>query len=526
MGVIKDFRQRLCQCTSGNAAIILGLSLPALMGGAGLSVDAAQWYLWQRELQFAADQAALAGAWARGNGDTGTAYVTRAEQEFSDNLLITNDVSPIHNASLEDWGTGTDNSVLVTAEATANLPFSSFVLGSSTTIRVRAQAIFEEVDEYTACLVALHKTKGKALWFNGGPTVDAACGVASFSTSSESIRTNGSGGAQNINSVAAAGGVSDGMGAFVNSSVIENFDGLEDPYEGLTPPDNPTPRSVSCGSGSVSYSADQTIQTTLTYRYYRGRNQNQAVSGGTITYVGAKASTTSTVTNVGQSFTSLPVDGTSQNISDPYQVSGSGPDKIYEQMIETLVTSYTNVTLTSASSGALLPGTYTDFELSCDTTLAGGIYVINGGKLKLNGGNELRGTGVMFVLKNGAQVDINGGADVFLTPMTALELIAAGVNADDAARMEGMLIFEDPTSPGNTGSKLTGGANFDLNGVIYMPKSEMQLAGNMAATAKCLMIMTSTLQLSGTADLTTLCPVGETHDVVIGNGGTRVRLVG
>lgn len=92
MGVIKDFRQRLCQCTSGNAAIILGLSLPALMGGAGLSVDAAQWYLWQRELQFAADQAALAGAWARGNGDTGTAYVTRAEQEFSDNLLITTDV--------------------------------------------------------------------------------------------------------------------------------------------------------------------------------------------------------------------------------------------------------------------------------------------------------------------------------------------------------------------------------------------------------------------------------------------------
>lgn len=526
MGVMREFRRKLRQCTSGNAAIILALSMPAVMGGAGLSVDAAQWYLWQRELQFAADQAALAGAWARGNGDTGLVYQTRANQEFSDNLSITTDVSPAHTAALADYAGGTENSVVVTAEAVANLPFSSFVLGSSTTIRVRAQAIFEEVDEYTACLVALHKTKAKALWFNGGPTVDAACGVASFSNSGEAIRTNGSGGAQNISSVAAAGGISDGMGAFVNASQVENFDGLEDPYEGLTPPNNPTPRSVSCGSSSSSYTADKTVVTTTSYSYYRGRNETQAALAGTITYAGARAGTTSTANSYGDTYTSLPVNGTSVTESDLYQVSGSGPDKIFEKMIETLVTTFDNVALNGGSSGMLQPGTYTDFVISCDTTLASGIYVINGGKLKLNGGNELRGTGVMFVLKGGAQVDINGGADVYLTPMTALELIASGVDPDDAARMEGMLIFEDPTSPGNAGSKLTGGANFDLNGVIYMPKSDMQLAGNVEATANCLMIMTSTLMLSGTADLTTLCPIGQTHDVVIGNGGTRVRLVG
>ncbi len=89
-----------------------------------------------------------------------------------------------------------------------------------------------------------------------------------------------------------------------------------------------------------------------------------------------------------------------------------------------------------------------------------------------------------------------------------------------------MLIFEDPGSPGSSNSKLNGGANFDLNGVVYMPKSDLQLAGNMSASSECLMIMSSTLQLSGTADLSTLCPVGETHSVVVGNGGTRVRLVG
>nr|WP_298896448.1 pilus assembly protein TadG-related protein [uncultured Altererythrobacter sp.] len=526
MGVLKKFSRKLRRSKSGNAAILVALGMPALMGGAGLAVDTAQWYLWQRELQFAADQAALAGAWARGNGDTGTTYVTRADQEFSDNLSIIANNGATHAASLADWGTGTQNSVIVSAEVVADLPFASFVTGRNTTIRVNAQATFERTDEYTACLMALHPTAGSAMWFNGGPTVDAACGVASMSTSGTSIRTNGSGGAQNINTVASAGGIDDGMGAFVNASTIENFDGLNDPYSGLTPPDNPTPQSLSCGSSSVTYSGDESTTVTTSFTYYRGRNANQARNAGTYTYSGAQASTTNTTSSVGNTYTSMPAGGTSTTTSGLYQVDGSGPDKIYEQETAVTTITYSNVVLTSSTSGSMQPGTYTDFEISCDTTLASGIYVIDGGRLKLNGGNQLTGTGVMFVLKGGAQVDINGGADVFLSPMSALELIALGVPADDAARMENMLIFEDPSSPGNTGSKFTGNANFDINGVIYMPNSDLTLAGNIQATANCMMVMSSTVQVSGTADLTTLCPIGETHGVVVGDGGTRVRLVG
>lgn len=460
MGVLKKFSRKLRRSTSGNAAILVALGMPALMGGAGLAVDTAQWYLWQRELQFAADQAALAGAWARGNGDTGTIYITRANQEFSDNLSIIANNGATHAASLADWGTGTQNSVIVRAEVVADLPFASFVMGRSTTIRVNAQATFERTDEYTACLMALHPTAASAMWFNGGPSVDAACGVASLSTSDTSIRTNGSSRAQNINTVASAGGIDDGMGAFANARTIENFDGLNDPYSGLTPPDNPTPRTLSCGSSGLTYTGDgfdngdQPLSIPKTYTTFR-RNTCNA-----------------------------------------------------------------------------LPGTYTDLEIGGNANLTSGIYVIDGGRLKLNGGNQLTGTGVMFVLKNGAQLDINGGADVFLSPMSALQLLALGIPADDAARMENMLIFEDPNSPGNLGSKLTGATNFtnftnfDINGVIYMPKSELKLAGNIQATANCMMVMSSKVQVAGTADLTTLCPIGETHSVVVGNGGTRVRLVG
>ena len=454
MGMLKKFSRKLRRSKSGNAAILVALGMPALMGGAGLAVDTAQWYLWQRELQFAADQAALAGAWARGNGDTGTIYITRANQEFSDNLSIIANNGATHAASLADWGTGTQNSVIVRAEVVADLPFASFVMGRSTTIRVNAQATFERTDEYTACLMALHPTAGSAMWFNGGPTVDAACGVASLSTSDTSIRTNGSSGAQNINTVASAGGIDDGMGAFANASTIENFDGLNDPYSGLTPPDNPTPRTLSCGSSGLTYTGDD-------------------------------------------------FDNGDQPLSIP---------KIYTKF--------------PRKTCKALPGTYTDLEIGGNANLTSGIYVIDGGRLKLNGGNQLTGTGVMFVLKNGAQLDINGGADVFLSPMSALQLVALGIPADDSARMENMLIFEDPNSPGNSGSKLTGATNFDINGVIYMPKSELKLAGNIQATANCMMVMSSKVQVAGTADLTTLCPIGETHSVVVGNGSTRVRLVG
>ncbi|RGP40612.1 hypothetical protein BPTFM16_00898 [Altererythrobacter insulae] len=529
MGLLSKFGRKICRSKSGNAAILVGLGMPALMGGAGLAVDTAQWYLYQRELQFAADQAALAGAWARGNGDTGTVYLTRANQEFTDNLSTLSSSGATHTAALADWGTGTQNSVTVSAQVVTNLPFASFVMNNrSTTIAVNSQATFETTAEYTACLMALHPSAAAAMWFNGGPTVDAACGVASMSTASNAVRTNGSGGAQNINTVASAGGISDGMGAFVNANTVENFDGLEDPYDNLTPPAAPdVNQSLSCPTATTTYTADETVTISVTYNYYRGRNASKARNDGTVNdYAGARSPVNgSPTTTAGISYTSLPVGGTQVTSSGLYQVDGSGPDKVYEEAIETTVTSYSNTATVGGTSGSMQPGKYTDFTISCNTTLASGIYEINGGKLKLNGGNELRGTGVMFVLKGGAEVDINGGADVLLTPMSALELIALGISADDAARMENMLIFEDPASPGNKGSKINGGANFNVNGTIYMPNSDIQLAGNVEATAACLMILSSTLQLSGTADLTTLCPIGDTHQVVVGAGGTRVRLV-
>ena len=64
MGIHK-FLRKLGRSRSGNAALIMALGMPALIGGTGYAVDTAQWYAWKQELQFATDQAALAGAYAR-----------------------------------------------------------------------------------------------------------------------------------------------------------------------------------------------------------------------------------------------------------------------------------------------------------------------------------------------------------------------------------------------------------------------------------------------------------------------------
>ena len=49
----------------GNALLLMGAGLPMLIGAAGLASDTIQWSLWKRQLQKAADSAALAAVYAK-----------------------------------------------------------------------------------------------------------------------------------------------------------------------------------------------------------------------------------------------------------------------------------------------------------------------------------------------------------------------------------------------------------------------------------------------------------------------------
>jgi len=111
---LKKLAARLRRSSSGNATLIMAVGMPALIGGSGLAVDTAQWYLWKKELQYSVDQAAIAGAWSKAYGSTGTTYENRARQELTANQDVVDFVDQnsidIHLAGYDG---GTDNSVCV-----------------------------------------------------------------------------------------------------------------------------------------------------------------------------------------------------------------------------------------------------------------------------------------------------------------------------------------------------------------------------------------------------------------------------
>ena len=72
------FFRKLLKDRRGNALVIAGAALPLIVGAAGLANDTIQWTLWKRQLQRAADLAALAGAYDRVNASGGTTTAAAA----------------------------------------------------------------------------------------------------------------------------------------------------------------------------------------------------------------------------------------------------------------------------------------------------------------------------------------------------------------------------------------------------------------------------------------------------------------
>jgi uncharacterized membrane protein len=60
-----SFLKALQRNERGNVLILTAAALPLIVGSAGLATDTIQWALWKRQLQRAADSAAIAGTYER-----------------------------------------------------------------------------------------------------------------------------------------------------------------------------------------------------------------------------------------------------------------------------------------------------------------------------------------------------------------------------------------------------------------------------------------------------------------------------
>lgn len=551
IGSVRRKLRELRQNTSGNAMMLLAIGLPTFIGGGGLAVDTAQWYMWKRELQFAVDQAALAGAWAMTNEELASDYDDRAKQEYADNVATVEgiDLEDGPTVRLGGWNDGNNNSVIVEASATKMLPFTGFLTGDDTTVTVSAQAAFEAGGEgRTACMTATDDDADGAITINGNVSIQASCGMAALSVSDTSIIKNGEGsGDVEVGYLLSRGEIDDYFDG-TDNEVYENLNNLRDPFEDLSPPSVTNSETYSCPKGKktadASWSYTESTTTVYKYTYGTGNNTNnltpytgktKADSNGTPTGPTAKTSSTAVSNGTFGPTAGTPIYTADGTVSIP-KASGKGSTtaNLYEIKTPWVTTTISGVTPSDATYDAtgvvasVGSGVYEDgIDIKCDTVFTGGVYVIRGAKgLNITGNYSVTSSaGVMFVLENGADFQISGTPTVNLTAMTSSELDDY-VSVADAEALAGMLIFESRTSSGSTKNKITGTSNTTLNGTIYLPVSGMDFSGTVNVTSQCLMIAANTITISGNVNMETFCPDGLVEDSFVSPGGERtVKLV-
>ena len=137
-------------------------------------------------------------------------------------------------------------------------------------------------------------------------------------------------------------------------------------------------------------------------------------------------------------------------------------------------------------------------DLKGSVSFGHGLYVIDGGTLKINAGAEISGTGVSFLLLNGARLDVSGSAEL---TVSAYDPDNPALRSDPFA---GLLFFAD--REGSTVShSLSGNSENNTNGVIYLPNDSLTYIGDSGSAYPCLEIIASKLAVSGSGTLNIGC---------------------
>lgn len=538
LSAIRRTLRDLQSSTSGNATLLVALGMPVLIGSSGLAVDTSQWYMWKRELQNAADQAALAGAWAKSSATSSSNYANRAAQEFNANVATTSGFHTTPSVTTASYGTGTNNSVIVTASATKALPFSSIITGDSTTVSVRSQASFTSGATYTTCLLAIHPTAAQAFKFGGSVSGSSNCGAGSLSTDPTASMKEVGNTSVPLGSVVSAGGIDDG---FENNlgpggEIHENETNLGDPYGSIATPSSDSssaqPEICAATSGTGAYTtADVTVRTVKTYAYFTksGSKYTAAPTYNGI-YKRANSDNNPGVTSQDSVVTSTTNSTLGPNTSD-YVKYGSGGSTIYEKETITVYTSYSDIQNHTGSGGGggntAQPGIYSSMVVSCDINFAPGIYFVNG-DLDFGQNHTITGAGVLFVMTSSSgNIRVNSNSVMDISGISASTLINEyGYSAADAAKLAGMVFWDKESA---NAFRMNGNASVKIDGIMYMPHRETTFNGTASAnvaSGKCMMVVSNTMTINGNFNVTNFCTPNGVSAMNIGGGTASVKLVG
>ncbi len=143
-----------------------------------------------------------------------------------------------------------------------------------------------------------------------------------------------------------------------------------------------------------------------------------------------------------------------------------------------------NFTNWQATAYTVTAGCYNGFSLGngMSAIMGAGTYVINGGSFSIQGGSTLTATsGVMIYLTNGAYVNIANGVTVNMAPQSS-------------GTYQGVLFFQDHTMTSPAASAFAGGSNSTMTGSLYFPWALVNINNGSTANTEALVVNSVSFQ--------------------------------
>ncbi len=250
---------------SGQVLVITVLCMTVLMGFMGLAVDVGLLFRAQRNLQTAADAAAIAGALDYLYNNSSTKATTAAQQasatngvtQGSNGTVVAVSTPPTHGPNT---GSGGFVEVVVTQpNPTIFMSTFSQLLGGTnfSTVNVSARAVAGAPGTSNACVYVLNPTAAQAMELQGSFDVSTPkCGVVVDSNNADALDFTGAGGTLTAGSISVVGGDGGQVGDASPAPVTGAFP-VSDPLNIA----GPTTANSGCTTGA---SGNTSAATSLT----------------------------------------------------------------------------------------------------------------------------------------------------------------------------------------------------------------------------------------------------------------------
>ncbi len=246
---IRNLTTKALASNRGNVAVMFALSMPVVIGGAGLGVETTYWRYKQTQLQAAADAAAYAGAIEKRAGSNTTKVTTVAKAASGQNGFPTPATTATVTFPSTVNGVAVVNGVQVALETPGKRFFTSYF--SKTAITFKATAIASATNTGQSCILALDPAASGAVNVWGSAILQiTGCSVMANSISSTAVTTGGSSNTT-VPCLYSGGGVSLGSTVTLTgcSAAVTDAAPAADPYAALPQKTNTCPTGSKSASG-------------------------------------------------------------------------------------------------------------------------------------------------------------------------------------------------------------------------------------------------------------------------------------